>query len=113
MTRYLISFDDGSMDHIPDQDWPIVGAESRAVVRDAQAAGVWVFGGGIDRQRATIARTDGSVDDGPFPETKAVVGGFCVLDVRTRDEATAWALRLAAGCRCDQEIREVLDDPEA
>ena len=28
MPRYLISFDDGSMDHIPEEDWPTVGEAS-------------------------------------------------------------------------------------
>ena len=46
MQRYLISFDDGSMDHIPDEDWPAVGESSRAVVTEAKAAGVWIWGGG-------------------------------------------------------------------
>ena len=46
MPRYLISFDDGSMDHIPEEDWPAVGDASRAVVREAKATGIWIFGGG-------------------------------------------------------------------
>ena len=39
MPRYLISFDDGSMDHIPEEDWPAVGEASRAVVRELKQAG--------------------------------------------------------------------------
>ena len=38
--RYLISFDDGSMDHIPEEDWAAVGEAAHAVVREAKAAGV-------------------------------------------------------------------------
>ena len=38
MPRYLISFDDGSMDHIPAEEWPAVGAASHAVVREARDA---------------------------------------------------------------------------
>ena len=49
MPRYLISFDDGSMDLIPEADWPGVGEAAHAVVRDAKAAGVWIFGGGVQR----------------------------------------------------------------
>ena len=48
MPRFLISFDDGSMDHIPEGDWPAVGEASHAVVRAAKAAGVWIFGCGLD-----------------------------------------------------------------
>jgi hypothetical protein len=46
MPRYLISFDDGSMDHIPDEDWSSVGEVAHEVAREAKAAGVWIFGGG-------------------------------------------------------------------
>jgi hypothetical protein len=111
--RYLISFDDGSMDHIPDADWRAVGEASHAVVREAKAAGVWIFGGGLLRQQATIVGTDGAATPGPFPETKAVVGGFSILEVATRDEALAWAARIAVGCRCAQEVREIMFDPES
>ncbi len=113
MTRYLISFDDGSMDHIPAGDWESVGEASHAVVREARKAGVWVFGGGILRQQAIIVATDGTVSDGPVPETKAVIGGFSIIDVPTREEALQWAARIAVACRCAQEVREIMYDPES
>ena len=113
MPRYLISFDDGAMDHIADEDLPAVSESSRAVVQDAKDAGVWIFGGGLQRQRASVVGTDGTVSDGSFPETKAVLGGFSVLEVASKDEALAWAARIARGCRCAQEVREIMDDPES
>lgn len=113
MTRYLISFDDGSMDHIPVEDMASVGEASRAVVREAKAAGVWIFGGGLLRQQASIVATDGTVSDGPVPETKAVIGGFSIIEVPTREEALAWAGKIAAACRCAQEVREIMYDPES
>lgn len=113
MPRYLISFDDGAMDHIPQEDMPEVGEATHAVSREAKAAGVWVFGGGLLRQRRTVVAVDGSVNDGPMPETKAVVGGFCVLDVASREDALQWAARFAQSCRCAQEVREIMDDPES
>jgi len=113
MPRYLISFDDGSMDHIAEQDWPAVGEASHAVVREAKAAGVWIFGGGIQRQQSSIVAIDGTIADGPTPETKAVVGGFSILEVSSREEALAWAARIAKACRCAQEVREIMFDPES
>ena len=80
MPRYLISFDDGSMDHIPDEDWPSVGEASHKVVREAKAAGIWIFGGGVQRQQSTIVATDGTITVGPVPETKAVIGGFSIIE---------------------------------
>ena len=111
MTRYLISFDDGAMSHIPEADFPAVGDAAHAVVRAAQDAGVWIFGGGLQSQRASVVATDGSVADGPYPETKEVIGGFSIIDVPSREEALEWAARFAAACRCAQEVRELMFDP--
>lgn len=113
MPRYLISFDDGSMDHIPEDDWPAVGEAAHAVVRDAKAAGVWIFGGGVQRQQSSIVATDGTITYGPVPETKSVIGGFSIIEVRSREEALAWAARIAKACRCPQEVREIMFDPES
>jgi hypothetical protein len=113
MPRFLISFDDGSMDHIPARDLAAVGESARGVVRDAKAAGVWIFGGGIHRQRSSIVATDGTVADGPEPERKAVLGGFSIIEVASRDEALMWAARFARACRCAQEVREIMFDAES
>jgi len=112
MTQYLISFDDGAMDHIPGEEIAEVGRAAQAVCQDAVNAGVWVFGGGLERQRASVVATDGVVTDGPYPETKEVVGGLVVVDVATREEALTWAARIAAACRCAQEVRQIMPDPE-
>jgi hypothetical protein len=112
MTRYLISFNDGAMDHIPEGDWPEVGKAAHAVMQEAVDAGVYVFGGGLERQQASVVGTDGLVTDGPYPETKEVIGGFVVVDVPTRQEALTWAGKVAASCRCAQEVRELMADPE-
>jgi hypothetical protein len=112
MTRYLISFGAGAMDHIPGEDMPDVAKASYAVVQEAVDAGVWVFGAGReDDQRASVVAPDGMVTDGPYPETKEVIGGFCVVDVSSREEALKWAAKTAVACRCAQEVRELLPDP--
>jgi hypothetical protein len=108
--RFLISFDDGAM-IIPEGELPAVAEAAYKVVEEAKNAGVWVFGAGVERQRASIVGTDGTVTDGPYPETKAVIGGFSVVDVPSREEALAWAAKLAVACRCAQEVREILPDP--
>jgi len=113
MTRYLISFDDGAMAHIPDDEWPAVGEAAHAVVREAKSADVWIHGGGVQQQRASIVGTDGVVADGPSPETKAVIGGFSIIQVPTPEDALEWAAKIAFACRCAQEVRELMDDPEA
>jgi hypothetical protein len=111
MPRYLISFDDGSMDHIRDDDLPAVGESAHAVSQEAKEAGVWIFGAGVERQQASIVGTDGAVTDGPVPEAKAVIGGFSIIEVPSRADALNWAARFARACRCAQEVREIGYDP--
>ena len=113
MPRYLISFDDGAMNHIPQEDMPAVGDAAHAVVREIKQAGHWIFGAGLERQQASIVSPDGSATEGPVPETKAVVGGFAIVEVPSRDEALAWAAKIAEACRCPQEVRELMYDPES
>ena len=110
MTKYLISFDDGTM-NVPQEDLPSVAVAAHKVVFEAMDAGVWVFGGGLESQRASIVDTDGTVTDGPYPETKEVIGGFVVLNLPSRGEALEWAAKFAAACRCKQEDREIMPDP--
>jgi hypothetical protein len=110
MTRYLISFDDGAMT-FPEEETPDVAEAAHKVVREAKNAGVWVFGGGVVSQSASVVATDGTVTDGPYPETKAVIGGFSIVDVPSREEALEWAAKIAVACRCAQEVRELLPDP--
>jgi hypothetical protein len=110
MTRYLISFDQGWMT-FPEEELADVARAAIAVVHEAQDAGVWVYGVGLESQRASVVATDGLVTDGPFPETKEVIGGFSIVDVPSREEALQWAAKIAAACRCAQEVREILPDP--
>jgi hypothetical protein len=111
MTRYLISFDDGAMT-FPEEDLPDVAEAAQAVAQEAKDAGVWVFGAGLKPQEeVSVVATDGTVTDGPDPESKAYVGGFAVVDVPSRDEALQWAAKIAVACRCAQEVREFVLDP--
>jgi hypothetical protein len=107
MPRYLISFDAHAMDHIPAEEMPAVARAAHDVVDEAMRAGVWVFGGGLEQQRASVVALDGSVTDGGYPEA---IGGFCVVEVPSRDEALEWAAKTARACRCAQEVREFMPD---
>jgi hypothetical protein len=110
MTRYLISFDDGATT-FPEEELPDVVRAAGEVVREARDAGVWVIGGGLESQRASVVATDGTVTDGPYPETKEVLGGYSVVDVPSREEALKWAAKIAVACRCAHEVRELMPDP--
>ncbi len=109
MTRYLISFDDGAMT-FPEEELPDVAKAAHEVVQEAKDAGVR----GLRRVKGhevSVVATDGTVTDGPYPETKAVIGGFAIVDVSSREEALEWAAKIAVACRCAQEVRELLPDP--
>jgi hypothetical protein len=110
MARYLISFDDGWMNH-SEEEHAAVAKAARKAMQEALKAGVWVYGAGLESQRASVVARDGLITDGPFPETKEVIGGFWVVDVPSREEALKWAAKTAAACRCTQEVREILPDP--
>lgn len=47
------------------------------------------------------------VSDGPFSEAKEVLGGYWMIDVRSRDEAIAWASRCPASDDETIEVRQV------
>ena len=112
MKRYLISFDDGDM-VFPAEELPEVARAANAVSEEAMAAGAWVFGGGLTSAgAASVVGTDGTVSEGPFPGKQAFIGGFAVLDVATREEALEWAAKFAGACRCAQEVREFVSEPD-
>jgi len=108
VARYLISFGDGAMDHIPQEDMLAVADAAHAVVQEAMDAGVWVFGGGLEYQMASVVGTDARVTDGPYPEA---IGGLSVVDVPSREKALEWGAKIAVACRCAQEVREFMPDP--
>jgi hypothetical protein len=50
-----------------------------------------------------------SVSDGPFAETKEVLGGYFLIDVETLDEAIAIAARIPGARRGTAEIRPIME----
>jgi hypothetical protein len=111
MTLYLISFDDGAMT-FPEEELPAVGEAAHGVCFEAIDAGVWVFGGGLlDHEEALTVATDGTVTDGTVAG-KQHLGGFAIVDVPAREDALQWASKFAVACRCAQEVREFMPDPD-
>ena len=110
MTKYLISFPSAAM-VVPEEEFPTVTAESHAVIEEAKAAGVYVFGGGIDEDvDPLLVSADGTVRAEIYPGS-GITGGFTVLELPTRDDAIEWAGKFAAACRCPQEVRQFGYDP--
>jgi hypothetical protein len=112
MPRFIISFNDGDM-KFPIEDLPAVAEASHRVVRELKKAGAWIFGGGFHSYEPVTITEDGSVTPGPITQSDVVLGGFSVIEVDSKEEAYKWAAKIAHGCRCAQEVREFIDDPES
>ena len=66
---------------------------------------------------ARVSYSDGkpTVTDGPFPEAKEVIGGYWIIQVRSREEAIEWAKRAPMSNNETIEVRqlqEMSDFPE-
>lgn len=47
--------------------------------------------------------------DGPFAEAKEVLGGYWMIDVKSREEAIEWAKRIPGGETETVEVRQVFE----
>ena|SRR5688572_30252468 len=113
MAKYLISFPSAAM-VVADAELEAAGRDARAVIEEAKSAGVHVFAGGIDQNvPVALVSADGAVVQGGYPWAPPLDGGFTVLELSSREEAVAWAARIAKACRCDQELRLFMIDPQS
>lgn len=113
MAKYLISFPSAAM-VVPDSEWEAVGRDAHAVINEAKVAGVYVFAGGIDeRVPPSLVSGDGTATEGGYSWAPPLNGGFTVLELPSREEALAWAARIARACRCSQELRVFQYDPQS
>lgn len=75
-------------------------ADMAAFHEEMAAAGVLLDGNGLkpSREGFRVSYQDGkpTVVDGPFAEAKEMIAGYTMIQVRSRDEALAWARRFPA-----------------
>ncbi|AXK72172.1 transcription initiation protein [Lysobacter sp. TY2-98] len=113
MAKYLISFPSAAM-VVPDGEWDTVVRESHAVIAQAKAAGVYVFAGGLDEAVPVVrVAADGGITSGGYADGSNLNGGFTVLELPSREAAIDWAARIAKACRCEQELRVFMFDPQS
>ncbi len=78
---------------------PIIDAGMKTLVADMTAAGVFIQSGGLEPSaKATRLHYTGNrrtVTDGPFAESKELIAGYVILDVKSVDEAIYWSDRFA------------------
>ncbi|WP_144659545.1 YciI family protein [Paenarthrobacter nicotinovorans] len=79
---------------------------------EAKDAGVWVFGGGFDESVPPVmVDGGGAVREETYPRTSQLEGGYSILELPSHDAALEWAAKMAAACRCAQEVRAFQYDP--
>jgi hypothetical protein len=81
--------------------------------QDLQAAGVMKGGEALEPSATGAARISikagkRTVLDGPFAEAKEVVGGFYLIDVKSREEAIEWAAKCPGASTGSVEVRQVM-----
>jgi hypothetical protein len=114
MTHYLLSV------HGPVERGEFGSYGSRAEMEEAFAAtaafndklradGYWVFAGGLEpATTATVVDGQGEtpvLTDGPYLESKEVIGGFWVIDAPDLDVALRLAAEGSKACRGKVEVR--------
>jgi hypothetical protein len=62
--------------------------------------------------RISYAGGKAKVTDGPFPEAKEVIGGYWIIQVRSREEAIEWAKRAPMSENEVIEVRQIHDRPD-
>jgi hypothetical protein len=112
--RFIITAQAGDPPTAPDAglDEELLAAYMR-FNEEMHQAGVLVASEGLNpaARGARVAVRDGKrhVVDGPFAESKELVGGFYILDVPSLEDAIQWALRAPCGMGSDDvlEIRQL------
>lgn len=105
----------GAEDVGPQPGTPEHAAEMQewfAITQEMAEAGIMAGGEALHEAATatTIRVRDGAtqVTDGPFAETKEVLGGFYLIDVENLDEATKWAEKIPSVPYGSVEIRPVM-----
>ena len=96
-------------------------AEMGAFHQELARAGVLLDGAGLKASahgwRVAIG-ADGQrrVIDGPFAETKELIAGYTLIQVRSRDEAIEWSRRYPNptlhGSACEIEVRPLFEEED-
>jgi hypothetical protein len=71
-----------------------------AFIQEAVQAGVLLAGEGLrpsteGASRITVSGDKKTITDGPFTETKELIAGFAIMQVRSKEEAVEWGRRFA------------------
>jgi hypothetical protein len=109
----LIYGDEAAWNARTDADLDALNEGYSGLTRDLRAAGRLAGAGELQPTgTATTVRVrtgDTIVSDGPFAETKEVLGGYYLIESESLDEAIQWAERIPDARGGTIEIRPVVD----
>ena len=107
----LIHDDDAEWDAMTQEERDAISSDFLAFNDDLRAAGALVVGNELQpaSTASVVSVRDGevSVTDGPFAETKEVLGGYYLVDADTIEEAHAWAAKVPSARFGHIEVRPV------
>lgn len=86
-------------------------------IEELVKAGVFVAGEGLQPSAKGARITFGSggrtsIKNGPFTESKELIAGFSIIQVKSLDEAIAWMSRMPAPEGASLEIRQLFSDED-
>ncbi len=116
MKQYLVSVYHPEGEALAPEAQEKVMRDVDVLNEEIQAAGAWVFAGGLHpSSTATVVRLkDGDVltTDGPFAEGKEHIGGFWVIKAPDLDSALDWGRKATRACRVPIEVRPFHDEAD-
>jgi hypothetical protein len=109
----LIAGDEKAEMNAPPAEQEKVFEAYNKYTQDLQKAGVLLAGDALlpSDKGARINVRDGkrTVKDGPFAEAKEVIGGYYLIQVKSKEEAVEWAARCPGAHHGEIELREVME----
>jgi len=86
-----------------------------AIEQEMRADNALVYSGRLlEPARAKVVRPrrrGGKTTDGPFAETKELIGGFYIIEAPDLDAALAWASKVTDAIDTPIEVRPFMDVP--
>ena len=112
--RFMMLYRQGRETDAPPTEEEMAGVG--ALIQEMVEAGVLIATDGLrpsaDGARVGISEGEFTVIDGPFTETKELIGGYAIVRVDSMDEAIEWAKRfLEVMGEGESEIRQMDDVP--
>jgi hypothetical protein len=108
----LINDEEKIWESLPEDERNAMYAEYGRYTEELQTRGLLVGANQLQPSSTatTVSVRDGEtiVTDGPFAETKEVLGGYYLIDVETLDEALEWAAKIPSARYGHIEVRPIV-----